>query len=116
MDSLPNLLKFKITTLESVGIDVINPTRKVNYYRSELAHQANYIIKSLGTKTKEVENQLNLYIQLLVSLDYKTVLKRGFALVKSGNDEFITSKVIASKEQELSIQFYDGDVIVRKLD
>ena len=116
MDSLPNLLKFKIAKLESIGIDAINPTRKVNYYRSELVHQSNYIIKSLGTKIKEVENQLNLYIQLLISLDYKTVLKRGFALIKSGDDKFITSKVIANKEQELNIQFYDGDVIVRKLD
>lgn len=115
MDSLTNLLKFKITKLESVGVEVINPMRVVNYYGSELAHQANYIIKSLGTKIKGVENQLSLYIQLLVSLDYKTVLKRGFTLVKS-DDEFITSKIIANKKQRFNIQFYDGDLVVRKLD
>jgi exodeoxyribonuclease VII large subunit len=115
VDSLTNLLKFKVTKLESVGVEVMNPMRIVTYYRSELAHQANYIIKSLSTKVKEVENQLSLYIQLLVSLDYKTVLRRGFTIVKS-DDEFITSKIIANKKQRFNIQFYDGDLVVRKLD
>jgi exodeoxyribonuclease VII large subunit len=115
VDSLTNLLKFKVTKLESVGVEVMNPMRIVTYYRSELAHQANYIIKSLSTKVKEVENQLSLYIQLLVSLDYKTVLRRGFTIVKS-DDVFITSKIIANKKQRFNIQFYDGDLVVRKLD
>ena len=116
VDSLPNLLRFKATQLESIVIDRMNPMRVVNYHASELAHQANYIIKSLSTKIKEAENQLNLCIQLLVSLDYKTVLKRGFAIVKSDENKFITSKIIANKNQQFNIQFFDGDIIVRKLD
>ncbi|MFP3034186.1 MAG: exodeoxyribonuclease VII large subunit, partial [Candidatus Tisiphia sp.] len=111
-DSLPNLLRFKVAKLDSLNIEILNPLRIVNYQSLELVHQSNYMLKSISTKLKNYEHQLNLNNLLLTSLDYKTVLKRGFAVIKSEDGEFITSKVVASKKQEFNIKFFDGDINV----
>ncbi|WP_341758403.1 exodeoxyribonuclease VII large subunit [Candidatus Tisiphia endosymbiont of Ditula angustiorana] len=111
-DSLPNLLRFKVAKLDSLNIEILNPLKIVNYQSLELVHQSNYMLKSISTKLKNYEHQLNLNNLLLTSLDYKTVLKRGFAVIKSEDGEFITSKVVASKKQEFNIKFFDGDINV----
>ncbi|WP_341750989.1 exodeoxyribonuclease VII large subunit [Candidatus Tisiphia endosymbiont of Sialis lutaria] len=112
MDSLPNLLRFKVTKLDSLNIEILNPLKIVDYKSLELDHQFNYTLKSISTKLKNYEHQLNLNNLLLTSLDYKTVLKRGFTVIKSADKEFITSKVMASKKQEFNIKFFDGDILV----
>ncbi|WP_425363238.1 exodeoxyribonuclease VII large subunit [Candidatus Tisiphia endosymbiont of Hybos culiciformis] len=111
-DSLPNLLRFKVAKLESLNIEILNPLKKVDYKALELEHQFNYTLKSISTKLKNYEHQLNLNNLLLTSLDYKTVLKRGFTVIKSADGEFITSKVMASRKQEFNIKFFDGDILV----
>ncbi|MCC8398562.1 MAG: exodeoxyribonuclease VII large subunit [Rickettsia endosymbiont of Labidopullus appendiculatus] len=111
-DSLPNLLRFKVAKLDSLNIEILNPLKIVDYKSLELEHQFNYTLKSISTKLKNYEHQLNLNNLLLTSLDYKTVLKRGFTVIKSADGEFITSKVMASKKQEFNIKFFDGDILV----
>jgi len=112
LDSLPNLLKFKTAGLESFNVEILNPTKMINYCELELIHQTNYMIKSVNNTLKNYEYQINSNSSLLSSLDYNTVLKRGFAIIKSKDGEFITSKAIANKKQEFNIKFFDGDIVV----
>lgn len=63
---------------------------------------------------KNYEYQFNLNNSLLTSLDYKTVLKRGFTIIKSEDGAFITSKSAADQQQEFNINFFDGNIVVNK--
>lgn len=111
-DSLPNLVKYKTTQIDSVDTEKLNPLRIVDFLSIELAHQFNYMLKSVRAKLNNCAYLLNLNNSLLASLDYKTVLKRGFTMIKSENGEFITSKSVASTKRKLIVKFFDGDIIV----
>ncbi len=108
MDSIPNFLKFKKMQVEGFDIKRLNPLKIIAYQSGELEHQSNYMIKSMKLQIKNYEHQLDLNDSLLISLDYKTVLKRGFALIKAKDGSFITTKSAASKKQEFNIKFADG--------
>ncbi len=112
IDSLPNSLRFEMAKLDIFNIKILNPLKVFDYQSLELTHQSNYMLKSITTELQNYEHQLNINSLLLTSLDYKTILKRGFALIKSENGQFITSKVVASKKQKFNIKFFDGDITV----
>lgn len=113
LDSLPNLLKFKRAKLETLGIERLNPIKIIEYQALELRHQVNYMLRSIKIQIQNYDHQLNLSNSLLTSLDYKTVLRRGFAVIRSEDGNFITSKSAANKTQEFNIHFFDGNIAVR---
>ncbi|WP_341763757.1 exodeoxyribonuclease VII large subunit [Candidatus Tisiphia endosymbiont of Beris chalybata] len=113
LDSLPNLLKFKSAKLETLGIERLNPIKIIEYQELELRHQVNYMLRSIKIQIQNYDHQLNLSNSLLTSLDYKTVLRRGFAVIRSEDGNFITSKSAANKTQEFNIHFFDGNIAVR---
>jgi exodeoxyribonuclease VII large subunit len=46
------------------------------------------------------------------SLDPKAPLRRGYALVHDANGRLVRSKAVAGKEQQLSVEFADGALVV----
>jgi exonuclease VII large subunit len=106
----------KIAKIDQINTQSLNPLKLVEYLFLELDHQTNYILKSIHTKLTNCQNLIELNNSLLKSLDYRTVLKRGFALIKSKDGEFITSRIIASNKKEFNIRFFDGDVIAHVKD
>ncbi|MCC8417872.1 MAG: exodeoxyribonuclease VII large subunit [Rickettsia endosymbiont of Bryobia graminum] len=114
IDSAPNLLKFKGVKLEFFDMERLNPIKVIEYHSLELMHEASNMAQYIKLTLKNYEYQLNLNNSLLTSLDYKTVLKRGFAIIKSEDGEFITSKSAADQQQEFNINFFDGNIVVNK--
>ncbi|XVN43654.1 MAG: exodeoxyribonuclease VII large subunit [Candidatus Rickettsia vulgarisii] len=113
-DSLPNLLKFKRIKLDAFDMERLNSVKIIEYNSLELTHQANNMEQYIKLKLRNYEHQLNLNNSLLASLDYNTVLKRGFTIIKSEDGKFITSKSMADQQQEFSINFFDGNIVVNK--
>lgn len=68
------------------------------------AFRPQLLLKDVGMH----ENRLKSLTQLLESLNYKNVLKRGFALV-SADGKLVTNAADAAQKKELSIQFHDGE-------
>lgn len=114
IDSLPNLMKFKRIKLDAFNVERLNPIKIIEYNSLELMYQVNNMAQYIKLKIKNYEHQLNLNNSLLISLDYNTVLKRGFAIIKSENGKFITSKLVADQQQEFTINFFDGNIVVNK--
>ncbi|MFY9589222.1 exodeoxyribonuclease VII large subunit [Rickettsia endosymbiont of Halotydeus destructor] len=112
LDSLPCLIKLKKTKLESFTKDRINPSKIVTYKALELTHQTDYMIKSIDNTLKNFKYKLTLNSSLLTSLDYNNVLKRGFAIIKSEDGKFLSSKNIAETKEKFSVKFFDGEVKV----
>lgn len=113
LDSLPNFLKFKSATLNALDVEKISPIKIIKYQNLELRHQVHYMLQSIKRQIQNYGYQLNLNSSLLSSLDYKNVLKRGFAVIKSEEGHFITSQAQANKIQEFNIHFFDGNIAVR---
>ncbi|KAJ6645043.1 Exodeoxyribonuclease 7 large subunit [Pseudolycoriella hygida] len=96
----------------------------VKQYEQALSYNTD-IVKSLSTcidynqqlldEVKNYAHQLELNNSLLASLDYKTVLKRGFALVTSQQGNFITSTSEAIIQPEFHIKFFDADEVIKGL-
>lgn len=115
IESLPNLLKFKATDLQRFNLERLTPIKIVNYKSLQLAHQNNYINQLIEKNLSDFENRLTLNSTLLASLDYSNVLKRGFALVKTSDGKFLSSKADTRLNDNLSIKFFDGELLVKKL-
>ena len=74
------------------------------FSRLSLAFKQN--TNSLTVKLDGLGNRLNI-------LDYKNVLKRGFALVQDKNNQIIKSAEAAKKAHELNIIFADSGIIAQ---
>ncbi len=61
-------------------------------------------------RIKTQQDRVGQLSQLLEALNYKSVLKRGYALVTSKDGKLVTSAATAQKEKALEITFHDGKV------
>jgi exodeoxyribonuclease VII large subunit len=67
-----------------------------------------YLLKAIMRILDSSMNKLNLHSRILNTLDYKNVLKRGFAIVKSEDNSLIASATKA--KGSITIEFSDGIV------
>lgn len=108
LDSLPNLLQLKNAGLKQYSAGRLDPSRILDYKILQLKHQTDHLAQIATKNITEKEHRLALSASLLQSLDYKNTLKRGFALVKTANGDFISSQNELTSGLELDIEFYDG--------
>jgi exonuclease VII large subunit len=60
---------------------------------------------------KSSKNRLNLSTGILMALSHENVLKRGFAIIKDGNNKLVRSSKSLEKNQRLKVFFSDNDII-----
>jgi exodeoxyribonuclease VII large subunit len=77
-----------------------------------LRYASERITRATQARIERAEARLKLPAILLESLNYKQVLKRGFAIVKSG-DTLITNAPSAQQNASLKLVFHDGEVDVK---
>lgn len=74
------------------------------------------LLQQIGDQSQQlcntVEKQIQAVISEILSQSPKNILQKGFALVSDLSGKLITSKLQASKNQELKIQFHDGSITV----
>lgn len=114
-EALPNLIKFKANKIEQFTLERINPNKIIDYKLLQLTHQSDYLNSMIRKILNEFEQRFNLNSQLLTSLDYHNVLKRGFAVIKAKDGRILSSKIEASMNDKFDIKFLDGEIHVQKL-
>lgn len=112
---IPSLLSTKSTKLSGFSINRLSPVNIFKYKALQLMHLATNLLTSSEKLTSIFETTLSFNSSLLESLSYHNVLKRGFAIVKSEEGNFLSSAALADRENKMNIKFYDGQISVKKL-
>lgn len=107
LDTLPNLILKKSARLEAVSAKVSYPKNLFDIREMKLSHLQESLVSNSGNLLKKKDQLLGLQSQLLESLSYTNVLKRGYAVIKSGSD-VITSSGSLKSNTEVSITMHDG--------
>lgn len=80
--------------------------------------RATLIYEQIGVQAKQgckaVQKHMQALISEILSQSPKQILQKGFALVANKDGKVLTSSEDASREEELSLEFHDGKVNVRK--
>ncbi len=58
----------------------------------------------------KARHNIQSFMQQILQSDPKKVLKRGYAIIKNPNNKIISSKLAAEQEQQLIIEFQDGQI------
>lgn len=111
-DLMPKFLTLKASPIKHLALNT-NSIHKIFEYKALKLQHANDVLQTIYIKFLENKSQiLETNHAVLQSLDYKKVIKRGFALVKTKNGTAVSSKKQAEQEHNLSVSFYDGDIRV----
>jgi exodeoxyribonuclease VII large subunit len=111
---LPQIIESQTFNLSRLTSKIVDPRRLLQIKSLEFAHVRDALAKSAQTYLSMKANSLMLQTQLLQSLDYKNVLKRGFAIVKN-KDRIVASSKYVEASDELAIVMHDGEIKVNVL-
>lgn len=114
IESLPNLLRNKQNALQYFPISRMRPIKILKYKYLQYKHCADILLSKKDNLLAAQENKLALNVSLLNSLNYNNVLKRGYAMVKGRNGEFISTISEVEKSNNLSLKMQDGELAVTK--
>ena len=106
---LPQIIESHALTLSRLTARITDPSKILQIKSLEFSHISSMLAKAAQSYLSTKTNMLNLQTQLLQSLDYKNVLKRGFAIVKSNGNVIASSKMVVSGDN-LSIIMHDGEI------
>ena len=71
---------------------------------------------ALSTRLSRERSALAAHERMLLSLSYKNVLKRGYAVIRDANEAILSSSLDVVPDQALTIEFGDGRVSVAAAD
>ena len=106
---LPQIIESHSLTLSRLTARITDPSKVMQIKALQFSHISSMLSKAAQNYLNVKMNGLNLQTQLLQSLDYKNVLKRGFAIIKS-NDNIITSSKTLRSGEKFSVVMHDGTV------
>ena len=113
--SLPQLLQTKIRTLQTLiaGLSPSSIAIRLRHQVDQLSSLRDRHYRAMLQVQEKREQKLAALGQVLASLNYENVLKRGFAMVKdsSGNPVTRTAKLLHGQEYDLVMQ--DGTRKIR---
>ena len=111
---LPNLIKSKQRLINSCPNSRLLPKKAISNAEVKLAACTSRLELSGIRILHPIENRLNLSLAKLSSLDYKKVLKRGFAMIKNEEGAIMTSSKEVQNSKSLEITMHDGCVWVKQ--
>ena len=109
---LPHLVERKKHVLRAAatGLRPHNLRRDYTRYLERLTENSHRLQQACIRTVTEQHGRLGSATQLLESLNYTQVLKRGFALVRDGKGTVISTAGAAGAAGDLSVTFHDGKV------
>jgi len=111
-ESLSVLLKTKQILLQHFSISRLKPAKILKYKHLQYQNHYNNLLMRKSTFIDSYNHKLEINSSLLESLSYKNVLKRGYAMVKSSEGNFISTIKSAKEHDKLSIKMQDGEMVV----
>ncbi|MFK7973833.1 MAG: exodeoxyribonuclease VII large subunit [Rickettsiaceae bacterium] len=108
---LPNVfIEHKLKLLQLFSIERLLPTRIVKYKYMQYINHSDHLLQRQKTLLSNIEHKLSIQDALLASLDYKSVIKRGFAIVKNSEGKIISYSAEAKIQKELTLIMKDGQI------
>jgi exodeoxyribonuclease VII large subunit len=108
-DKLPQLIHTKNMRLDSLSSKITDPSKMLKMKQMQINHSSSRLTELGSRIITQKLNSLNLQTQLLQTLDYKNVLKRGFAMIESGGKVITSSENLYSKNK-VTITMHDGKI------
>ena len=108
--SLPKLLQLRRMQLGQYRLDFLEPSRLLPLKMTQLENLSSRLVKSVSNIVQTFESRLITPSELLRSLDYKNVLGRGFAVIRSSDNRIISSAESVCAGDAVNIELKDGVV------
>ncbi len=112
LQSIENFIEKIQKSLKYFSYTRFNPVRQVDYQIHKLENVFNNLVNNKKLLFSQLEHKLDTNVVLLSSLDYKNVLRRGYAMVQDLNGKYISSLVNSRYKKYLRVKFYDGNIVV----
>ncbi|HDN26243.1 MAG TPA: exodeoxyribonuclease VII large subunit [Thioploca sp.] len=88
--------------------------RHLGEQRNQIAALMQEIKNTSQNQLSQVRHQIKLLMAQVLLGDPKTILNRGYAIVRNRQNKVITRKAAAQQEESLTIEFKDGRVLCHK--
>lgn len=111
--SLPNLLKQKYLALKYFPYSRLIPTKILNYKSLQLSNSINNLSSKKSSILNGFDYKLSINSSLLSSLDYNQVLKRGYAMLKDQDSNYISTIKEVRSSKHLCIKLQEGEVKIK---
>ncbi len=108
--SLEKQIHRKSETLNKISAQLPHPRQRLDRAAQVLSFQNKNLARIGGRLLEKPEQKLGQYAKMLELLSFKSVLRRGFAVVKAADGKLVTSAGDARKQAELQVEFADGAV------
>jgi len=108
--SLPNLVKQKEMALKYFPVSRLQPTKILHYKHLQLHGLANNLTSKKTNLLNQFEYKIAMSSSLLTSLDYNSVLKRGYAMLKSEDGVYISTTAEVKSAKYVNVKLKDGEV------
>lgn len=111
-NSLPVLVERMAQKLASLKLSPALLTKDVKAFEDKLRDKGKRLDMVYNNKLESSEQRLETATKLFDSLNYKNVLKRGFAMVKDSKGKLVKS--VDETKPDMLIEFADGEIKVQK--
>ncbi|MEM9226713.1 MAG: exodeoxyribonuclease VII large subunit, partial [Verrucomicrobiota bacterium] len=90
-----------------------HPQHRLQLARLESSHLLTRLERSVMQRREEHEQRLKQLTRRLEQASLQKALARGFAIARDGDGRVVEAKAALQSGQRLSLDFHDGEVIVR---
>lgn len=108
--SLERQIHQKRHMFQSISSRILHPRQKLDQAAQSVTFHAKSLARLGGRLLENPERQLAQSAKMLELLSFKSVLNRGYAVVKGLSGQLISSKTAALLQKDLLIEFADGTV------
>jgi exodeoxyribonuclease VII large subunit len=88
--------------------------RRIGEQRNKLTVLMQTVNNAKKTQLNQARHQIKLLMEQVLLGDPKRILKRGYAIVRNGEQKIMTRKAVVQKETSLIIEFQDGQMHCQK--
>jgi exodeoxyribonuclease VII large subunit len=91
-----------------------HPQKQITFQKTRLENLSARLNRSYFTYVYQIGQKVNHLSAVLNSCSYERTLERGFTVIKGPKGNFLTSYKQAEAENSFDIQFYDGNLALKK--
>ncbi|MDR1691351.1 MAG: exodeoxyribonuclease VII large subunit [Rickettsiales bacterium] len=99
--------------LDVMSARILTPTRIIEEFLRMLDEKTDKMQNFVKGKIELLNHKVQSFDSLLQSYSFKNILKRGFAIIKDGKNNIITSLEDAKTKQPSVAEFYDGKLEIQ---
>lgn len=111
-ESLSVLLQTKYNLLQHFSTTRLKPKKIIEYKHLQYKNCQNNLLMRKNSIIDSRSHQLEISVSLLESLNYKNVLKRGYAMISTEQGRLLSNIKSAKENHMLSLKMQDGEILV----